>query len=81
MVKGVMYSIIIALIILCCIIGEITYRYKLKKFKREHPHLNVEMCFEWGRVNCYLWSALWTCISLLIITIISGVVVTWNDPL
>lgn len=81
MIKGIMYSIIMALIILCCIIGEITYRYKLRKFKREYPRLNVEMCFACNRVDCYLLSVLWICISLLIITVISGMISTWNDPL
>lgn len=81
MTRGIMYSIIIGLITLGCIIGEIIHRYKLRKFKRENPHLNVEMCFEYNRVNCYLWGILWMCISLLTIIIISGMVVTWNDPL
>lgn len=79
MTKGIMYSIIMGLIIFSCILGEILYRYRVKKFKKEHPHLKVEYFI--GRFDCCITSVGISSAFSAVVLIIIGMISTWYEPL
>lgn len=74
-----MYSMIIGFIIFSCILGEVLYRYRVKEFKKENPHLKVEYFV--GRLDCYIVGIGIFLVFCLVVLLIIAMISTWNDPL